>query len=101
MLLRLLIVSLLAMAGIACSQDFLVDHRYHRDGVIYETYLNYRYGFVVDYPVGLLLPQPPPTNSDGRAFLSPDRRVRLLVWGSHFPTSCLAPGCLESYCVSS
>jgi hypothetical protein len=47
------------------------------------SYENPRFGFSFAYPADLFVPQPPPTNGDGREFRSPDGRSRILVFAAH------------------
>lgn len=49
----------------------------------YNTYLNERFAFKINYPKELLIPQPPPMNGDGREFYSAEKDVEMLVFGSH------------------
>lgn len=49
----------------------------------YDTYINERFSFSIDYPSDLLTMQPPPTNGDGRAFLSKDGNIELQIWANY------------------
>jgi len=49
----------------------------------YETYYNGRFDFSIQYPSNLLIPQSPPTNNDGRVFVSSERNIRMVVYGRH------------------
>lgn len=49
----------------------------------WQTYRNPRFGTVIDYPAGILTPQPAPQNDDGRRFLSQDGRAELIVSAHH------------------
>lgn len=51
--------------------------------VQYETYYNSRFDYAVKYPSNIVTPQPPPTNNDGREFVSPDRDIEMAVYGRH------------------
>jgi len=46
----------------------------------YATYQNTRFGFSVEYPKAVLLPQGEADNGDGQQFESRDKRFRLAVW---------------------
>lgn len=72
-----------SFAGSVLADGFLSESRYVRDDSIFETYVNGRFGYVIDYPVGVFLPQPPVENGDGRTFVSVDGTASLAVWGSH------------------
>lgn len=50
----------------------------------YGAYNNPRFGYSISIPEGFI-PEPPPTNGDGRSFYSQDGKGRLSVWGNHFP----------------
>ena len=47
-----------------------------------ETYCNGRFAFSIDIPTQILIPQPPPTNGNGRRFVSKDGSAVLRVYGS-------------------
>jgi hypothetical protein len=47
----------------------------------WETYCNARFGYCLDYPTELI-PQAESENGDGRYFISKDKKVVLIVWGS-------------------
>jgi hypothetical protein len=49
----------------------------------YETYFNERFGYQIDYPKKLLIPQGEAFNGDGQVFLSQDKKIELKVWGRH------------------
>jgi hypothetical protein len=49
----------------------------------YEIYQNGRFNFQVKYPTDILTPLSPPTNNDGRVFVSPTRDIRMVVYGRH------------------
>jgi hypothetical protein len=49
----------------------------------YETYSNGRFGFSIDFPRKLLIPQGVADNGDGQTFISHDGKTRLAVWGSN------------------
>ena len=51
--------------------------------VKYETYANSRFGYVIEYPVGVLTPQDEAQNADGRAFFSKDKTAEMRVWGQY------------------
>lgn len=53
------------------------------DTTEYETYYNSRFDFTVQYPTDLVMPLSPPTNKDGRSFVSPSRDIRMVVYGRH------------------
>ena len=47
-----------------------------------ETYVNTRFGYVVEYPK-TLVPQGEAENGDGQRFVSKDKTFTLTVWGIH------------------
>ena len=49
----------------------------------YETYTNARFGYSIQYPVGVLKPQKEADNGDGRVFVSADKTAELHVWGMY------------------
>lgn len=49
----------------------------------YETYGNGRFGFSIDFPRKLLVPQRAADNGDGQTFISHDGKTRMSVWGSN------------------
>lgn len=49
----------------------------------FRTYSNDRFFYSIEYPSAVLKMQPPPTNNDGRTFVSADRRTEMRVWASH------------------
>ena len=49
---------------------------------IYNTYVNGRYGFSIEYPSDLT-PQEASTNNDGIYFSNVDNTVELIAWGSN------------------
>ena len=49
----------------------------------FESYDNARFEYSIQYPVDILTPQDEAQNGDGRAFLSPDGTVKMLVWGQY------------------
>ncbi|HKR02135.1 MAG TPA: hypothetical protein VJT09_15760 [Pyrinomonadaceae bacterium] len=51
--------------------------------ITYLTYQNARYGYTVEYPAGILVPQGEADNGDGQKFLSRDGRAELLAYGSN------------------
>lgn len=46
----------------------------------YDTYCNSRYGYCIDYPVGVLFPQGEAPSGDGQEFKSKNADVQLLVY---------------------
>lgn len=48
----------------------------------WRSYHNTRFGTTADVPRGWTLVEPPPVNSDGRIFTSPDERAEIIVSGS-------------------
>ncbi len=50
----------------------------------YNIYTNARFGYSIPIPKDFI-PEPEPTNGDGRTFHSQDGKCRLSVWGSHCP----------------
>lgn len=79
----LALVVILVCSSFASADDVSPDSRYARDGLIFETYWNAKYGYGIDYPVGLLIPQPSVDAGDGRTFIAPDHGARLVVYGSN------------------
>lgn len=51
----------------------------------YETYYNGRFDFAIAYPSNFVSPQPPPTNADGREFVSPEGDIKMVANGSNRP----------------
>jgi hypothetical protein len=49
----------------------------------FDTYTNVRFGYAVDYPADMLIPQGEPDNGDGQRFTSQARDVELVVVGSY------------------
>ena len=49
---------------------------------IWSVYRNDRYGFRLEYPSSLFLPESPPTNNNGRSFRTSDGRARLIAYAS-------------------
>lgn len=49
----------------------------------YETYSNARFGYQIQYPKGVLVPQEEAANGDGCVFLSKDGSAELRVWGQY------------------
>ena len=47
----------------------------------YGSYSNGRFGYSIDYPKDLLIPQGESDNEDGQEFTSKDGKAVLLVWG--------------------
>jgi hypothetical protein len=80
--LRALVV-ILVCSSFASADDVSPNSRYARDGLIFETYWNAKYGYTIDYPVGLLMPQPSVDAGDGRTFIAPDHGASLVVYGSN------------------
>jgi len=50
---------------------------------VFNKYQNGRFGYVISYPGGLLLPQGEAENGDGQRFVSKERDVEMLVWGNY------------------
>lgn len=53
------------------------------DTLAYERYHNERFGFSIEYPSKLLIPQPEATNGDGRTFISEDGEFKMIAYGGH------------------
>ncbi|MBN1882790.1 MAG: hypothetical protein JW885_11495 [Deltaproteobacteria bacterium] len=70
--------ALLFFSNAACG----AETEYVDNGVRYSRYINTRYGFSIPYPSELLIPQPPPSNNDGREFLSHDKQSQMSAWGT-------------------
>ena len=49
----------------------------------YQTYHNARFAYSISYPSDLLIPQGEAANGDGQKFVSRDRKVEVLVYGSN------------------
>jgi hypothetical protein len=49
----------------------------------YRTYINARFGTVVEYPANLVFPRPESDNGDGRKFVSRDGAIEFTVYGSY------------------
>lgn len=49
----------------------------------YSTYSNARFGYSIQYPKSVFLPQPEAENGDGRVFLTKDKSAELRVWGQY------------------
>jgi hypothetical protein len=48
------------------------------------TYMNPRFGTIVDYPANIFTDRdPPPENGDGQSFHSSDGRAQLLIYGAY------------------
>lgn len=46
----------------------------------WETYVNGRYGFRLDFPTDVFTPADPPENGDGRTFISPDATLQAFAF---------------------
>ncbi|MGL5962039.1 MAG: hypothetical protein ACRCZ0_08810 [Cetobacterium sp.] len=53
------------------------------NGVLYREYVNERFGFLLEYPAEVLFMQPPPTNGDGRTFISEDQESEMFAFGTY------------------
>ena len=73
--LAILLGMLLLMVSLVHSDD--------NRQITYKKYTNARFGYEISYPENLLLPQGEADNDDGQRFLSPDKQVEMLVWGSN------------------
>lgn len=49
----------------------------------WETYINFRFEFCLEYPAGFLTPGDPPTNGDGMSFFTRNQEGKILAWGTH------------------
>jgi hypothetical protein len=47
------------------------------------TYANARFGYTIEYPADLLVPQPEAENGDGRAFDTKTGKAQILVYGGY------------------
>ena len=47
----------------------------------FDRYCNARFGYCIEYPKGIAIPQPQPTNGDGRIFRNPQGQEVLRVYG--------------------
>ncbi len=53
------------------------------DVLTFSNYCNGRFNFCVQYPSELFLTTPPPSNNDGRTFISKDGTIQLIVFGTY------------------
>jgi hypothetical protein len=51
-------------------------------GISYKRYINVRFAYGISYPAGVLIPQGEADNGDGQKFVSKDKRVEMLAYGS-------------------
>ena len=51
--------------------------------ITYHTYGNARFGYVINYPMDILIPQGEADNGDGQKFISKGKDVIALVYGSN------------------
>ena len=51
--------------------------------ITYSRYYNSRFNYSVAYPASILIPQGESQNGDGQKFVSKDKSITLLVYGSH------------------
>ena len=51
--------------------------------ITYKTYSNARFGYVINYPTDILIPQGEADNGDGQKFISKEKGVIALVYGSN------------------
>jgi hypothetical protein len=49
--------------------------------IFFEKYCNARFGYCIDYPLGIIYPQPESYNGDGRVFRNKQGEDILTVWG--------------------
>ena len=49
----------------------------------WDSYVNNRFTYLVDYPASLLRPQPEAGNADGREFHARKGTAKIAVWGSY------------------
>jgi hypothetical protein len=61
---KVLAVCLIALAGLAATA--------HAQVADWRTYVNERFGTMIDYPASIFRPEPPPENGDGRRFKARD-----------------------------
>lgn len=64
--------------AIAQSNNILIGQN-----ITYNRYYNSRFNYSVTYPVSILIPQGEAQNGDGQKFVSKDKSITLLVYGSH------------------
>ncbi|HEY9668779.1 MAG TPA: hypothetical protein V6C91_18365 [Coleofasciculaceae cyanobacterium] len=64
--------------AIAQSNNIIIGQN-----ITYNRYYNSRFNYSVAYPSSLLIPQGESQNGDGQKFLSKDKSITLLVYGSH------------------
>lgn len=55
----------------------------HVSSTPYKTYVNARFGYQVNYPSELLVPQGEADNSDGQKFLAKKGNAEMAVWGNY------------------
>jgi hypothetical protein len=53
----------------------------------YKNYTNVRFAFAISYPEGILIPQGEADNGDGQKFISEDKTVEMLAYGSYYADS--------------
>lgn len=70
------------LGGLAAAQ--FTPQAFTAKGVQFGLYGNGRFGYAAAYPSGLMTPQAPPTNGDGRRFEG--EGATLAVWGSYGPS---------------
>jgi len=51
------------------------------NNISYGKYCNARFGYCIDYPIGIIYPQPESYNGDGRVFKNKQGEEILTVWG--------------------
>ncbi len=49
----------------------------------YNRYVNARFAYVISYPEGILIPHGEADNGDGQKFISKDKKVEMLAYGSN------------------
>jgi len=51
------------------------------NNISFDKYCNARFGYCIDYPIGIIYPQPESYNGDGRVFKNKQGEDILTVWG--------------------
>ncbi|MCS6885472.1 MAG: hypothetical protein RMM17_02400 [Acidobacteriota bacterium] len=72
--------SKLALLLIAASLYAVEAHAQSND---YRIYYNNRFGYSIEYPANLLIPQGESDNGDGQTFLSPDGKSKAIVYAGY------------------
>ncbi len=68
-------IALLSLVGVATASDRPADPGYR-------IYTNERFGFHLRYPAQAFTAQPESENGDGRTFVTPDGRAKIVTYGA-------------------